>query len=208
MGGEVSQPQWPGTIQVNLDCTAAVNWTGGPTGAAVILDEGQSIRSIMVQSVAGKGIVQGEWRRISRVPATVEPAQCSPADVHGVYASSYQGIQIGTPPGATQPVAMPTVMVSVASIDYQGQISGGGTMSLAGDPVPFQVSQGTVTVNADCSAVTEMALDAGPLSNTGKGWMVVLDGGDELWSLPTESHSGKTIAFGTWKRISPIPVKK
>jgi hypothetical protein len=205
MGGDISQTPWPGAIQVKPDCNAVVNWAGGTTGAAVIMDEGKEIRSIMLSATAAKGIVQAQWKRVSRVTSAVESTQCSPASVHGVYAASYQGIQIGTPPGATQPMSMPTVMVSLVSVDYQGQISGGGTMSLAGDPVPFQVVRGTLDVNPDCSAVTQMALDAGPLSNEGTGWMVVLDGGNELWSLPTQSNSGKTIAFGSWKRISPVP---
>ncbi len=206
IGGNIMRGPWPGTIRVNSDCSAAVDWTGGTSGDAVILDEGAEIRSVMTHAGNGKGIVLGQWKRISRVPETLEPAQCAATSVHGVYAASYQGIQIGTPPGGGQAMAMPTVMVGLTSIDYQGQISGWGTLSLAGDALRFQITSGKIEVSPDCSAVTRMALTAGPLANDGKGWMVVLDGGNELWSLPTEVTQGKQIAFGTWKRVSPIPL--
>jgi len=203
IGGDIIRSPWPGAIQVNADCTAAVVWAGGTAGTAVIQEEGREIRSIMTQSASGKGIVWGQWKRISRVPASVEPAQCSPASVYGVYAANYSGTQIGTPPGGTGVAAIPTVMIGLVSIDYKSQIDGGGTLSLGGDTLPFRY-KGTVAVNPDCSAVTKMTTAAGPLTNDGTGWMVVLDGGNELWSLPTESNAGKSIVFGTWKRISPL----
>ena len=206
VNGSISQMPAPGIFQVHTDCTGVVNWVGGTVGSAVVMDGGKEIRTMVIQSAQGVPTMWGHWKRISPVPATVASAQCSTAAVHGVYAVDYEGLVIATPQGATQPVSMPTVMVSLASVDYQGQISGVGAMTTAGNSLPTKVTSGTVTVNTDCSAVTQMGLAAGPLTDSGKGWMVVLDGGNELWSVPTESNLQKSVAFGTWKRISPVPL--
>ena len=76
---------------------------------------------------------------------------------------------------------------------------------MAGDPQEYQILNGQIDVQPDCSATVQMSVSTGTLSDEGKGWMVVLDGGNELWNIQTESRVAKPILSGVWKRISPIP---
>lgn len=205
LGGNVGPVPGAGSFQVNPDCTATVKTAVGTTSTDVILDEGKEIRALMYQAPGAKAMVQGIGRRISRIPNTVDAAQCSPADVHGIYAVTYQGTYMMLQRDAPQPVPVPGSTIALVSIDYQGQLSGHGTISMAGDARESPTVGGNVDVKSDCSAVVQMSVRTGIMPDMGKSWMVVLEGGNELWAIQTESSVAKPIVTGTWKRISPIP---
>ncbi len=205
LGGAISPVPGAGTIQVNPDCTAVVKTAVGTTSLDVILDEGREIRAVMYQGPGVTPMVQGIARRISRIPSTVAPAQCSQADVHGVYAVTYQGTYMIPQPAASQAAPVPALMIALVSIDYQGRLSGHGKATTGGVSTDFTIVDGAVDVKADCSAVAQMSVKSGLIADQGKSWMAVLDGGSELWALQTASNLGKPIVTGTWKRISPIP---
>lgn len=176
-------------------------------------------RGLVFQGLGVKPMMQGIGRRISRVgdrddvrlgreyrgQNTVDPDQCSPADVHGIYAVTYQGIYMMPQPNAPQPVPVPVSTIAPVSIDYQGQLSGHGTISMAGNAMEYAIVDRTIDVKPDCSAVVQMSVKSGSLADEGKSWVVVLEGGNELWAIQTESSVAKPIVTGTWKRISPIP---
>lgn len=204
MGGTVAPVPGAGSIQVRPDCTAVVSTAVGTTSTDVILDEGKEILGLMYQGPGAVPMIQGIAKRISRVPSTIDPAQCSPADVHGIYAVTYQGTYMMPQPDASQLLPAPALTIAIVSIDYQGQLSGHGTISVAGNAMDYTVG-GQVGVNPDCSATAQMSIQSGPLADQGKSWMVVLDGGSELWAIQTEGALEKPVAIGTWKRISPIP---
>jgi hypothetical protein len=216
LGGTVSQTPGAGSIQVNPDCTAVVTTAAGTKSIDVVLDQGQEIRGLMIQAAGGKPVVQGAGRRICRFgrqpffcnprfQAIFRPAECSAADVRGVYAISYQGTYMVPQPGATQPVPVASLITALASIDYEGRLSGRGTATMAGDPQDYQILNGQIAVQPDCSATVQMSVGTGTLTDEGKSWLVVLDGGNELWAIQTESRAGKPVLAGVWKRLSTIP---
>jgi len=204
LGETITKIPGGGSIQVNEDCTAVAKTSVGSVATDVILDEGREIRSVMIQVPTAKPIVQGVGKRISRIPATVEPVQCSSSSVHGVYAVTYQGTYMMPQADGSQSVAMPALTVALISVDYDGQLTGRGTMTLAGNPLDYQ-ADGHLDVNTDCSALAQMSVQSGMLADQGKAWIAVLDGGNELWAVQIESAVAKPVTSGTWKRISPIP---
>jgi hypothetical protein len=208
VGTTVAPVPGAGSFEVNSDCSAVFKTTLGTTSYDVILDEGKEIRGLMFQGPYGPMMVQGIGRRISRIPSTVTAPQCSAADVHGIYAFTYQGTymtpQTGTPPAVPQAA----LMIGVASIDYQGQLTGFGKTSIGGNALDFTLTSGQLNVNPDCSATARMRVQSGPLADEGESWLVVLDGGTELWAIQTSSSLAQPVVTGTWKRISPIPSAK
>lgn len=194
-----------GSIQVNSDCSAIFKTTLGTTSYDVIVDGGNELRGLMFQGPYGPMMVQGTGKRISRVPSTVTAPQCSTADVHGIYAFTYQGTYITPQPGTPQPVPQPALMIGIASIDSEGQLSGFGKSSIGGNSMDFTLAGGQLNVNADCSATAHMSAQSGPLADEGESWMVVLEGGSELWAIQTTSSLAQPVVTGTWKRISPMP---
>jgi len=216
LGGTVSQTPGTGSIHVNPDCTAVVTTAAGTKSIDLILDQGQEIRGLMTQATGSKPVVQGTGRRICRFgrhPLFCDPRfqtvfrqpQCSAADVRGVYGVTYQGTYMVPQPGAPQPVPVPSLITALATIDYQGRLSGRGTISMAGDAQDYPILSGQIDIQPDCAATVQMSVSAGALTDEGKGWLVVLDGGNELWGIQTESRVAKPILSGIWRRISPIP---
>lgn len=216
LGGTVSQTPGAGSIQVNPDCTAIVTTAAGTKSIDIVLDQGQEIRGLMTQAPAGKPVVQGAGRRIcrfgshpffcnARFQTVFRPAECSAADVRGVYAVTYQGTYMVSQPGVTQPVPVPSLITALATVDYEGRLSGRGTATMAGDPQDYQILNGQVAVQPDCSATVQMSVSTGSLTDQGKSWVVVLDGGNELWAIQTESLAGKPVLAGVWRRLSAIP---
>jgi hypothetical protein len=194
-----------GSIQVNSDCTAVFKTSIGTTSLDVILDEGKEIRGLMFQGPGSIPMILGNGRRISRIPSAANTAQCSAADVHGVYQFTYQGTYIIPQPGTSQSISQSTLMIGLASIDYQGHLSGSGRSSLGGNSTEFTIQSGQLNVNPDCSTTAHMSVQAGALADEGESWMVVLEGGDEMWAIQTSSTLAKPVVTGVWKRISPIP---
>lgn len=209
LGGAVSATPGGGSIQVNPDCTAAIKTAVGTTSVDVILDEGRAIWGLMVQAPGAKPVVHGVAKRVSDCRHLWcdwdKRARCSAADVHGTYAVTHQGTYMLPQPGASQLAPVPALTVALASVDRQGRLSGRGTITMAGNALDYQVVAGQIDVHADCSAIGQMSVQSGTLADEGKTWFVVLDGGDELWAIQTESRVAKPIVTGTWKRISPIP---
>jgi len=199
LGDTISSIPGAGSIQVNPDCTAVVKSPLGMTTNDVIMDEGKEIRSLMSQVPGGAtAVVQGHGKRISRIPSTVAPVQCSPADVHGIYAYTSQGTFI------TPQASQLALTVGLASIDYQGQFSGSGKGSVGGAVMDW-TGAGQLSVNADCSATLHATIQSGPMTDVEDAWMVVLEGGNELWLIQTSSTVFKPVLTATLKRISPIP---
>ena len=216
LAGTVSKTPGAGSIQVNSDCTAVVTTVAGTKSIDLILDHGAEIRGLMTQATGAKPLVQGSGRRICRFgrhpffcdprfETTFRPAECSTADVRGTYAVTYHGTYIVPQPGVPQPLPVPTFITALTSVDSQGRLSGRGTATLAGDPQEYQILSGQIDVQPDCSATVQMSVSAGTLADDGKSWLVVLDGGNELWSIQTESRVVKPILAGVWKRISLVP---
>lgn len=200
-------PAMPGTIQVNSDCTGVVTWVGGGAANAVILGEGHEINTQMFDCGAmGQCVIYGTWRRISRVPSTVEPAQCSAASVFGTYTFRQSGHMLQSQVGLLYPAAVPFATVGMASIAYDGTFSSAGTASTGGQSQPVAMANTKVQIKPDCTGTIAGDITSqGSVVGQSQIWFVILDGGDQLWSLETQDPAGQPVVLGTMTRISPIP---
>jgi hypothetical protein len=203
LAGQVAQASANGSIQVNPDCTASSTPENGIVDTNVILDGGNEIRGLMLQSPVGKPVIQGVGKRISRAPGIVRPRRCSLAKVHGTYGITHQGIYMTPQPGTSQPIPVPALILGEVSIDSQGGLMGGGTISLAGTAMKYEIVRGQIQSDSDCTAIVQLSVKSGALADEGKAWMVVLEGGDELWLIQTESQRVGPVVTGIWKRMSP-----
>ena len=202
LAGQVAQAPATGSFQVNPDCTASSTPVEGIVDADLILDGGNEIRGLMLQSPTGKPVVQGMGKRISRAPKMVWPERCSLAKVRGTYGITHQGTYMMPPPGSPQPIPVPALILGEVSIDSRGELSGGGTISLAGTAMKYEIVSGQIQPDSACTAIVRMNVKSGDMADEGKAWMVVLDEGDELWLIQTESHQAGPVVTGIWKRIS------
>jgi hypothetical protein len=135
--------------------------------------------------------------------------QCGNYTLNGVYLISYEGTLIYTPPGATQPVPAPFVVLGVFSRDYQGNWSGASTTSLGGQILEAELVQLTTQVNADCTGTaTWTAKVKGTntvIPGQGMDKIFVTPDGSEVKGISIQSPQGKPISLGAWKRVMVIP---
>jgi hypothetical protein len=200
--GQVAHGPVGGSIQVNPDCTAIVRTSAGTTSTDVILDGGDEIVGLMFEFPMGKPVAMGTARRIARAPQRATTEWNRGPSLNGTYAAQYQGSYMMSTPGAPQPIPVPALMLALVSIDHQGHLTGSGTISLAGNAMPFEIAGGEVEVNADCTATVGMSVRSASLADEGKSWMVILGEGDELLAIQIESQTAAPVVAGTWKRIS------
>jgi hypothetical protein len=205
-GVTVTRAPAPGKIKVNADCSAVVTWDFGTVGSTFVLDEGREMRGMAMQSAMGKPVWLGTWKRISRIPNTVEPAQCLASAVSGVYGYTSQGNVMMSQAGLPQPVPVPSALVGMVSIASDGSVAGPGFSSMGGDMMQFEMVNSTVSMSTDCTGTLKWSMQG--LAGQGEDWFVVLDGGKEVWSISTKGILGQPIAVGSWNRISPIPWTK
>jgi len=204
VGGQVqSVSDFEGKVKVNSDCTAVMQGPG-TTFDLVIHDEGATMEGLVAQFPVGKPIGIGTWKRISRIPSTVDPKQCSEASLHGVYAFNADGIFIVSLPDHTTTPA-PFAVNGYNSIGYDGKVTATGAGSLGGQTGSVQIT-GNVSVQPDCSGTGTFSLAYLGQTSSLQDWFVVLDGGNEVWIMMTEASGMQPIALETWTRNSPIPL--
>ena len=107
LGGQAVKGTFSGTIQVNSDCSAtntfSISVAGMPAipGQGVerltVLDNGNEMRGMATIGLLGAPTGVSYYRRIS----WGDP-QCTSDMVHGVYAFTYDGTVLMTPPGQSQ----------------------------------------------------------------------------------------------------------
>jgi hypothetical protein len=148
-------------------------------------------------------VVYGTWYRISPVPATVYPAPCSADRVFGTYVLWQHGYVIPPPSGSTQPTPAPGSSVAIGSIGRDGSASAAGTVTIAGQVLPFGSAGGSIQAKADCTGSMTLNVESqGRTLGPVQGYFIALDGGDTLWTMELSSPMGKPITLGTMKRIS------
>jgi hypothetical protein len=210
IGGAAQQfPFMPmGSVTVNSDCTGAVNWSGGGVATMVVLGEGQELNTMMTQCGPGMGgpcVIYGTWKRISRTPATVVAAQCSPGSIGGTYAYREHGYMMAPQAGSPYPQATPVASAAVASLGADGTPRATGVASIGGQIVPLTAAAGTWQLKSDCTAsMTFNFTVQGVPMGQGQEWAVVLDGGNEIWGIEMQSPMGQPVVIGIMRRISPI----
>jgi hypothetical protein len=203
IGGQVSQTQMTGTITVNSDCTASADFGDGTTETLVIIGNGADMRSLtLAVGPLRSPITFGNWKRISPGPNTVMPNQCAPRGLAGVYAYQSSGTVILTQP----PGPIPVATLGVGSVNRDGAVSANVTASIAGQIVPLVITAASpINVSSNCTAtVTFNVTSQGAPLGQHQDFLVVLDGGRELWDLTIKDFLGQSVEFGTWTIISPV----
>lgn len=204
-------PQMPGTITVNTDCTGEIAWKDleGETVMAselIIHDGGDEINSILIEGgPLGAPTVKGQWKRISRMPNLYHQGVCQPGCVVGTYVARQSGVNMVDGVGA-----IPATLLGRVSIDYNGTIEMSGTAMVAGNRMSFTLENGMWEEGElACTGWITGSIMAGGTIYTGEleGWIVVLEGGNELWGIATDDPSGNPVALGIMKRVSRLPME-
>jgi len=137
--------------------------------------------------------------------ALMAQPNCSIQDVVGTWAVQGQGTMLPTLPGATAPIAVPGADIGIAYIDFDRTV----TLTVTGitarsGAAAAQTLSGSFTVNPDCTAI---ATAPTPIPGfTFKEQFVILNQGNEMWTLALNGLSGKPAVWQChWTKISPVP---
>ena len=136
--------------------------------------------------------------------ATACLAQCSQDTVRGTWAAHFLGTVMVPPAGGGAAVATPSAQLVVAKIDWQGNLTGTGTIGL-GQQLITTTLTGNIQVNADCTAATTYTLSAagaGQLPGTGTERLLILNNGAEMRSMATKGVLGAQSGITYFRRIS------
>lgn len=196
-----------GTITVNPDCTGSFSATH-PAGWKMteqikILDRDE-IWTFPPQGMQGLPAVwQCRWRRIAGVPLSMLPGgnNCSADLLRGTWVGSYSGVIV-----KSSPVSAGISFFGI--IDYQGRLSGEYISSVGGQVGSGEYAGGIAEVKPDCSGTWNWTLNAtggSGLTGSGTEKFVILDNGNELWTLSLQGPAGAPIGLSKYRRISPVP---
>jgi len=219
VGGEIVEAEISGAVEVSSDCTAVESFAikvGGEYTATAAVDklviaDGGDVMTGILAGLPWKAVWTTTWKRISRVPYTRFQPQppCSIDTIRGTYAFQYDGAIMMAVPGMPQPVPVVGALIGVGSIGYRGQTSGRGSASIGGEAMEFEFSgsPGATIVNRDCTATSKwmMPIPGTDVPGEGMDKMVILDGGDEIWTMIAKGVLGAPIILGKWTRISRVP---
>jgi hypothetical protein len=127
-------------------------------------------------------------------PASAADTTCSNATIKGAFARTDNGYVIAVN-GQTSPLAG----LSLQTFDGKGRWTATGFASLNGIQFPMSTSQGTYTVNPDCTGHYEP--DFAPPGRTGGAFLIVIDGGSQIQILPTDQGAVLTCVA---RRVSAV----
>jgi hypothetical protein len=134
----------------------------------------------------------------------VAQSNCTMETVRGTYAVSYLGWL--TIEGLPAPI--PGVIFGVASIDWNGAISGVASVGGLG-PVTDYLVTGTAKVNPDCTGALTLSVqpkDKSTPPETEVDRIIVFPQDKEIRVVVSNLGAGVYPALlGTWKRMSPVP---
>jgi hypothetical protein len=202
-GGQIQTFSFPGSLQVNSDCTGTDTSDQG-SDRFVILDQGQAMRWMSTKFVMGPAIVTADAWRLSRS----EP-QCSTQMVRGLYVGIAEGTYMTPVSGQTQPAPLPFSGILGMAFPRRGSGTAVSTASLGGAVADFEFPEVAIDVNPDCTAT--LNYKAGSKQFPGQTFVgtdkyILLNNGDELIGLETEFSAGLPIVRFDLKRISLMPV--
>ena len=207
-GGQVQDVDSSGSIQVNPDCTATDTYTSGSVQGAdrlIILDNGNEMRSMPTKFPLGPFASMFYFRRLAW-----GDAQCTSDMVRGAYAGWREGTFMMPVPGQSQPVPLPFSALVTFTVQSGGAVTAASTASMGGTIVDFQFPKGSsLQVNPDCTATLNWSAVSKQYPGqtfTGTLKYIVLNYGNELIGLDTQSSSGSSIVIETDKRISMMPI--
>ncbi len=140
--------------------------------------------------------------------------QCTIGTVRGTYAVSYaSGWALMPQQGSALPLALPGVILGVVSIGYDGTLSGGETVIIAGQAKEYDIN-GKVEINSDCTGTLriltkEKGVSAGPAMPVLERFVAVAGQGQEFELqtiiMPMPASPVGAMSVGTWKRMTAAP---
>ena len=207
VGGQVQDVDSSGSIQVNSDCTATDTYTSGSVQGAdrlIILDNGNEMRSMPTKVPLGPFAGMSYFRRLAW-----GDAQCTSDMVRGTYAGWREGTLMMPVPGQSQPVPLPFSALVTFTVQYSGAVTAASTASMGGSIVDFEMPKASLQVNPDCTATLNWSgYPKGFPGQTSTGTLkyIVLNYGNELIGMDTQSSSGSSIVIENDKRISVNPI--
>lgn len=206
IGGQIQDADSSGSIQVNPDCTGTATDSFGGAARLVILENGNEIRSMATKGPLGRAAGIGYFRRIAwrewYWPCTADM-------VRGEYRGTAEGTYMVPVPGQPQPVPTPFSGIFTMSFQHGGTGTAVATASMAGTIFDVEFPKMSIEVNPDCTATMKYTGGFKQLPGqtfTGTIKYIVLDYGNELMGMETESNVGLPIELENHKRISMIPV--
>jgi len=205
-GGQVQDVDFSGSIQVNPDCTATDTYTSGSVQGAdrlIILDYGNEMRSMPTKFPLGPFAGMFTLRRIAW-----GDAYCTSNMVRGTYAGWREGTLMMPVPGQPQPVPLPFSALVSFTVQSGGTVTAASTASMGGSIVGFEFPKASLQVNGDCTATLNWNAVSKQFPGqtfTGTLKYIVLNYGNELMGMDTQSSSGSSIVIENDKRISMMP---
>lgn len=124
--------------------------------------------------------------------AKAERKECSVATLEGSFVRKDTGFVV-----APAAIAGPLAGVSLVVFDGYGSFTSTGFVSLNGN-ISESTATGTYTVNPDCTGSYTSVSSTG---RTGTAFFVIVDNGNEMHILPTNTGSTLTCIA---RRVSPI----
>lgn len=123
--------------------------------------------------------------------------RCSSYSVRGTWAYQGHGTVMMQIPGSSSPVPVPFAGLGIMKVDNQGRYTVHGTTSAGGQVQDVDFS-GSIQVNPDCTATATHA--SGSVQSTDR--MIILDGGNEMQSMPTKFDLGPFAGLFYFRRIA------
>lgn len=203
VGGQVQEMDFPGTIQVNADCTAVDTYTLGPvegTDRLVILDYGNEMQLMPTKHPLGPVTGRGYFRRIAW-----GKAQCTSDMVRGEYRGTAEGTYMVLMPGQQQRAPTPFSGIFSQNFRRGGTGTATATGSMGGSLVDVEFPQLSFEVSPNCIATVKYTggvskqVPGQTFSGTVK--YIVLNYGNELIGMETESNVGLPIEVENHKRV-------
>lgn len=207
VGGQVQEMDFPGSIQVNADCTAVDTYLLGPlegTDRLVILDNGNEMQLMPTKHPLGPVTGRAYFRRISW-----GKAQCTADMVRGEYLGTAEGTYMVQVPGQPQPVPTPFSGIFSQHFRRGGTGTAAATASMAGTIVDVEFPELSIDVGQNCIATVKytggVSKQVPGQTFSGMVRYIVLDHGNELIGMETESNIGLPIELENHKRVSFKP---
>ena len=144
-------------------------------------------------------------------PVLAAQPQCTVGMLSGTYAVSYDGWALMPQQGSPLPLTVPGVILGVVSISYDGTLSGGETVIIAGQTTEYEVT-GSVAVNSDCTGSMRILVKVKGSTDkpvpTSERFVALVAGQDrEIRTTILNSPSATigAMALGVWKRMTNTP---
>ncbi len=123
--------------------------------------------------------------------------ECSLNTVRGTWAYQGRGTVMMNLPGSSTPVPVPFTGLGIGKIDYQGRYTFHATTSAGGQVQDVDVA-GSIQVNPDCTATNTYTSG----SVQGADRLIILDGGNEMRSMPTKFPLGPFAGMFYFRRVA------